>query len=460
VTEARQSKEKRILIVDDDPLVVEGLAALLEMEDWTTAGVGTAREAYPLLEDFSPDVVLLDVSLPDASGIDLLDQIKSHFESLPVIMISGAGDVGTVVDAMQKGAETFLQKPFGHESLMLAIGQVERVIASNRALEALRRSGARDSVEQFIGVSTEARKIDRLIDQVAPAPSPVLLEGESGSGKGLVARLIHQRSPRARGPMVDLNCAGLSRELLESELFGHEKGAFTGAGSMKPGLFEIASGGTVFLDEIGDMESSLQARLLKALEDKRFRRVGGVRDLQVDFRLIAATNKNLTEEVAEGRFRRDLYYRLNVVRIDIPPLRRRMEDLPLIAEVLTTQTSREIGKRPPKISPRALQKLQSYSWPGNVRELRNVLERAMLVSATAEIRVEDLLLESHPQAASHGALSGPVEEWEIRPLDEVVSSYVGQAVDAAGGNRRKAARLLGISPSTLYARLKQLGGSG
>jgi DNA-binding NtrC family response regulator len=455
VTEGKQSKEKRVIIVDDDPLVVEGLTALLDMDDWTAAGVGTAREAYPLLEDFSPDVVLLDVSLPDASGLDLLDQIKSHFESLPVIMISGAGDVATVVEAMQKGAETFLQKPFGHESLMLALGQVERVIASNRAIEALRRSGARDSVEEFIGISEEARKIDRLIDQIAPAPSPVLLEGESGSGKGLVARLIHQRSPRARGPMVDLNCAGLSRELLESELFGHEKGAFTGAISMKPGLLEIASGGTVFLDEIGDMESSLQARLLKALEDKRFRRVGGVRDLQVDFRLIAATNRNLAEEVAEGRFRRDLYYRLNVVRIDIPSLRKRMEDLPLIAEVLTTQISRDIGKRPSKISPRALQKLQSYSWPGNVRELRNVLERAMLVSGTAEIRVEDLLLESQPAPPSDATLSSPVEEWEIRPLDEVVSSYVGRAVDAAGGNRRKAARLLGISPSTLYARLKQ-----
>jgi DNA-binding NtrC family response regulator len=456
VTEEKQSREKRVLIVDDDPLVVEGLTALLDMDGWTAAGVGTAREAYPLLEDFSPDVMLLDVSLPDASGIDLLDQIKSHFESLPVIMISGAGDVTTVVDAMQKGAETFLQKPFGHESLMLAMGQVERMLASNREIEALRRSGVRDSVGQFVGTSEEARKIDRLIDQVASAPSPVLLEGESGSGKGLVARLIHQRSPRARGPMVDLNCAGLSRELLESELFGHEKGAFTGAGSMKPGLFEIASGGTVFLDEIGDMEPALQARLLKALEDKRFRRVGGVRDLQVDFRLIAATNKNLADEVSEGRFRRDLYYRLNVVRIEIPPLRKRMEDLPIIAEILTTQLSKEIGKRSPQISTRALQKLQSYSWPGNVRELRNVLERAMLVSSTAELRVEDLLLESQSAApSSDGARFGPVEEWEIKPLDDVVNGYVEQAVNATGGNRRKAARLLGISPSTLYARLKQ-----
>jgi DNA-binding NtrC family response regulator len=456
VTEEKQAREKRVLIVDDDPLVVEGLTALLDMDGWTAAGVGTAREAYPRLEDFSPDVILLDVSLPDASGIDLLDQIKSHFESLPVIMISGAGDVTTVVDAMQKGAETFLQKPFGHESLMLAMGQVERMLASNREIEALRRSGVRDSVEQFVGTSEEARKIDRLIDQVAPAPSPVLLEGESGSGKGLVARLIHQRSPRARGPMVDLNCAGLSRELLESELFGHEKGAFTGAGSMKPGLFEIASGGTVFLDEIGDMEPALQARLLKALEDKRFRRVGGVRDLQVDFRLIAATNKNLADEVSEGRFRRDLYYRLNVVRIEIPPLRKRMEDLPIIAEILTTQLSKEIGKRSPQISTRALQKLQSYSWPGNVRELRNVLERAMLVSSTTELRVEDLLLESQSAApSSDGARFGPVEEWEIKPLDDVVNGYVEQAVNAAGGNRRKAARLLGISPSTLYARLKQ-----
>ncbi|MDX1583815.1 MAG: sigma-54 dependent transcriptional regulator [Thermoanaerobaculia bacterium] len=447
-----QQQEKRVLIVDDDPTVIEGLSALLEMEDWECLGVGTAKEAYPQLEKFSPDLVLLDVMLPDASGVDVLDQIKSHFESMPVIMISGAGDVNTVVDSMQKGAETFLQKPFDHNSLMLTIGQVEKLIDTKREIAALRRTSERDSTEQFIGISDEAVKIDRLIDRVAPAPSPILLQGESGSGKGLLARLIHERSPRAKAPMVDLNCAGLSRELLESELFGHEKGAFTGASSAKQGLFEIATKGTVFLDEIGELDPSIQARLLKALEEKRFRRVGGVRDLQVDFRLIAATNRDLSEEVNEGRFRRDLYYRLNVVRIEIPPLRKRLEDLPIIAEVLIERLSKEIGLRSPKLSSRALDRLQNYSWPGNVRELRNVLERAMLVSGSNEIRVEDLLLEQQPAPASSGF--GPLEEWDIRPLEEISKEYIAMAVEATDGNRRKAARLLDISPSTLYKKLE------
>lgn len=447
--------QNRVLIVDDDPTVVAGLTALLEMEGWKVCGVETAKTAYPQLEGFSPDVVLLDISLPDASGIDVLDQIKSHFESTPVIMISGAGDVRTVVESMQKGAETFLQKPFDHNSLMLALGQVERMIAANREIAALRRSSSRDTTQQFLGVSDAAREIDQLIEKVAPAPSPILLQGESGSGKGLVARLLHERSPRARAPMVDLNCAGLSRELLESELFGHEKGAFTGAVSAKPGLFEIATKGTVFLDEIGEMDLAIQARLLKSLEEKRFRRVGGIRDYTADFRLIAATNRNLAEEVAEGRFRRDLYYRLNVVRIEVPPLRKRMDDLPIITEVLIMRVAKEIGMRAvPRLSTRALEKLQGYAWPGNVRELRNVLERAMLVSPSKEIRVEDLLLESQQVPSGGFSLDGPLEEWDVRPLEEVAAEYVGRAVEATGGNRRKAARLLGISPSTLYAKLK------
>lgn len=454
MTEKSDLSGNRVLIVDDDPVVVAGLTALLEMEEWEPKGAGTAKEAYPLLESFSPDVVLLDIALPDASGIDVLDQIKSHFESIPVIMISGAGDVETVVDSMQKGAETFLQKPFDHNSLLLALGQVEKMIAANREIEALRRSSPRDGTDHFLGTSEQARTIDRLIDRVAPAPSPILLQGESGSGKGMIARMIHERSPRSRAPMVDLNCAGLSRELLESELFGHERGAFTGAASAKPGLLEIATKGTVFLDEIGEMDPPIQARLLKVLEEKRFRRVGGVRDLTADFRLIAATNRNLAEEVSEGRFRRDLYYRLNVVRIELPPLRKRMEDLPIIAEVLIAKLSKELGKKPPKLSSRALDKLQKYAWPGNVRELRNVLERAMLVSRVGEIRVEDLLIEQQAVPSGGTSMDGPLEEWDIRPLEDVSADYVARAVEATGGNRRKAARLLQISPSTLYAKLK------
>jgi DNA-binding NtrC family response regulator len=268
-----------------------------------------------------------------------------------------------------------------------------------------------------------------------------------------MARLIHNRSARTRAPFVDLNCAGLSKELLESELFGHERGAFTNAMNTKPGLFEIAGEGTLFLDEMGEMELTVQARLLKSLEEKRFRRVGGLRDLRADFRLIAATNRDLQAEVAAGRFRNDLYYRLNVIRLRMPPLRERPEDLPILTQEVLRPLSKELGRPVPKVSTHAMKKLEGYPWPGNVRELRNVLERAMLTVRGTEIRNEDLILDTNTAPpASTGLL--PMAEWDIRPLDEVISKYVTAAVSATGGNVRKAARQLQISPSTLYARMK------
>jgi DNA-binding NtrC family response regulator len=271
-----------------------------------------------------------------------------------------------------------------------------------------------------------------------------------------MAKLIHNRSARARAPFVDLNCAGLSKELLESELFGHERGAFTNATNTKPGLFEIAADGSLFLDEIGDMELTVQARLLKAVEEKKFRRVGGIRDLRADFRLIAATNRDLSAEVSAQRFRGDLYYRLNVVHLRMPPLRERMEDLPILVQEILLPLAKEMTKPKAKLSASAMKKLQAYSWPGNVRELRNVLERALLTLQGDEIRSEDLVIEKgggFAVASKSGAL--PSEEWEIQPLDQVVTAYVAAAVEAAGGNVRKAARQLQISPSTLYARLKE-----
>jgi DNA-binding NtrC family response regulator len=313
-------------------------------------------------------------------------------------------------------------------------------------------------VERLPGISPAIAHLNDILAQIARAPSPVLIEGESGTGKGVLARLIHHRGPRARAPFVDLNCAGLSRELLESELFGHERGAFTNATNTKLGLFEIAGEGTLFLDEIGEMEITVQARLLKALEDKRFRRVGGTRDIRADFRLLAATNRDLQTEVNEGRFRADLYYRLNVVRVRMPALRERFEDLPLLVQEILRPLAKEIGRPMPKMSPRAMKKLSTYPWPGNVRELRNVLERALLTLAGDEIHSEDLILE--PQAAAVSTKRGalPAEEWEIQALDQVIAEYVAAAVKATGGNVRKAARQLQISPSTLYARLRDAEG--
>jgi two-component system nitrogen regulation response regulator NtrX len=445
------SLDKRIVIVDDDPQVTAGLSALLEMEDWNVRVADTAKKAIVAMGEFAPDVVLLDVSLPDGSGVDVLDQIKRYSESTPVIMMSGAGTFDIVVESMRTGAETFLQKPFEYDVLRLTLDQTLRIVAREKELTALRRNNEADAT-RIAGASDATSKLNELIDRIASAPSPVLIGGESGTGKGVVARNIHQRSNRSKAPFVDLNCAGLSKELLESELFGHERGAFTGATTTKPGLFEVAGSGTVFLDEIGEMEVSVQARLLKAIEEKRFRRVGGVRDLHADFRLIAATNRSLEEEIAQGRFRADLFYRLNVVRISIPPLRERNEDIAVLAQVLGEKLAKELGRRPPRITERALTKLISYPWPGNVRELRNVLERAMLVSRGDDLRVEDLVLgEVRLKRESDRAL----EEWEVRPLDEVTEEYVRSAVKAAGGNVRKAARLLDVSPSTIYAKLKE-----
>jgi DNA-binding NtrC family response regulator len=440
-----------ILIVDDDPHITAGLEALLS-EEWDVRTAADGRSAVVAFGEYSPDVVLLDVQLPDTTGIDLLHQFKMYSEATAVIMMSGAGTLDRVIESMKLGAETFLQKPFDFETLAAVLQQVQRMLASQRELVALRRNEAA-RLERLPGVSASINHLNDILTDVARVHSPVLIEGESGTGKGVMARLIHNRSPRTRAPFVDLNCAGLSKELLESELFGHERGAFTNAMNTKPGLFEIAGDGTLFLDEMGEMELTVQARLLKALEEKRFRRVGGLRDLRADFRLVAATNRDLQAEVAAGRFRNDLYYRLNVVRLRMPPLRERPEDLPVLAQELLRPLAKELGRPMPRVSAVAMKKLTSYGWPGNIRELRNVLERAMLTLRGPEIRSEDLILDvAAPVPTSAGLL--PTGEWDIRPLDEVISRYVAAAVEVAGGNVRKAARQLKISPSTLYARMK------
>jgi two-component system nitrogen regulation response regulator NtrX len=442
----------RVLLVDDDPQIVTGLSALLE-DEWSVRTASNGREALAAFADFSPDVVLLDVNLPDANGVELLHQLKMYSETTPVIMMSGGGTYDAVIESMRLGAETFLQKPFDFGTLTAVLAQVTRLLATQRELIALRRGET--NVERLPGVSPSIAHLNEILGNIARAPSPVLIEGESGTGKGVMARLLHNRSPRARAPFVDLNCAGLSKELLESELFGHERGAFTNAMNTKPGLFEIAGEGTLFLDEIGEMELTVQARLLKALEEKRFRRVGGVRDMRADFRLIAATNRDLNAEVAAGRFRGDLYYRLNVVRLRMPPLRERMEDLPVLVQEILRPLAKEMGRAMPKVSSTALKKLESYAWPGNIRELRNVLERALITLTRDEIRSEDLALEPPSAPLATGSSAGePTSEWEIRPLDDVIAAYVAAAVKATDGNVRKAARKLEISPSTLYARMK------
>jgi len=447
------SVRQRLLIVDDDPNVVAGLEALL-VDELEVRTASTAREARSVFAEFSPDVVLLDMMLPDGSGVDVLHDLKMYSEAVSVIMMSGVGTIDSVVESMKLGAETFLQKPFDYSLLSLTLEQVSRFVRTRREMIALRRGDSSD-LDRLPGLSPAVQNLNNLLAQIARAVSPVLIEGDSGTGKGVFARLIHNRSPRARAPFVDLNCAGLSKELLESELFGHERGAFTNAMNTKQGLFEIASDGTLFLDEIGDMDFTVQSRLLKAIEEKRFRRVGGIRDLTTNLRLIAATNRDLGADVAAGRFRGDLYYRLNVVRVRMPALRERLEDIPLLVEVILRPLAKEMGRPVPSVSPRAMKRLAGYAWPGNVRELRNVLERAMLTMTGKEIASEDLLLESDSKSMAKATGGLPTADWEIRPLDDVVADYVTASVDAAAGNVRKAARQLQISPSTLYARMKK-----
>ena len=448
----------RILIIDDNPEIRAGVQMLLS-DTWEVQTAETGGEGLAQLDAFSPDVVLLDVILPDSNGVDLLHQIKMMAEATAVVMMSGTSRLEYVIESMKLGAETFLQKPFDYAALTATLEQALRMVRTRRELLALRRTETRGE-EKLAGISPAITHLNDILDHIARAPSPVLIEGESGTGKGVLARLIHNRSPRTRAPFVDLNCAGLSKELLESELFGHERGAFTNAANTKQGLFEIAGDGTLFLDEIGEMELTVQARMLKALEDKRFRRVGGIRDLRADFRLLAATNRDLSREVAEGRFRNDLYYRLNVVRLRMPALRERMEDLPILAETLLRTLAKEMKRPLPKISTVALKKLTSYPWPGNVRELRNVLERALLTLRGDELRTEDLSIESSGVLAGGSAKHGlplPSEEWEIQPMDDVVAQYMTAAVEAADRNVRLAARRLGVSPSTIYARIGKKG---
>ena len=444
---------QRLLIVDDDESVVAALTALLE-DTYDVHSATTGRGAVQKFAE-TPDLVLLDIQLPDTSGIELLKQFKAYDESVPVVMISGMGTFEQVVEAMKNGAESFLQKPFDYDTLQLTLASLNRTIATRRELMALRRSDAQE-LERIPGISPAIQALNTTVSEIARASSPVLIDGESGTGKGVLAKLIHRRSPRVAGPFVDLNCAGLSRELLESELFGHERGAFTGATSSKPGLFEIANSGTVFLDEIGEMDLTIQARLLKAVEEKKFRRVGGVRDLSANFRLVAATNRDLPDDVATGRFRRDLYYRLNVVHVHLPPLRERLEDIPILVDVILPPLAKELGLPRVTVSPRALDKLTKYPFPGNIRELRNVLERALLRIQGGEIRSEDLLLSTNEPLFITPAGGGlPTSEWEIRPLDDVMSAYVTASVKAVDGNMRKAARMLQISPSTLYSKVKK-----
>jgi two-component system response regulator AtoC len=433
----------RILVVDDEQAVRDSLARALELEGFQVSTAADGLAAEKALQGEVLAAALLDLRMPGLDGLELLRRIRLQGLRLPVLMISAHGEIADAVAAMKEGAQDYLVKPFGAEELLLRLRRAIEDQSLRNIVEAGRQAGEQD----LVGESPAMRQIMARIQKLAATPSTVLITGESGSGKEVVARLIHARSG-AVGPFVAVNLGGLPEGLIESELFGYERGAFTGADARKPGTFELAGGGTLFLDEIGEMPRSVQVKLLRVLQDKRLRRLGGTQDLPVDARIISATHRDLAQAVRAGDFREDLYYRLNVVHVAVPPLRERPEDIPLLAGRLLEKLGRRLGRRIEGISPEALRELQGYFFPGNVRELENLLERACILSGAGTIEAADLDL-------GRGAAGG-----EPATLQEIERRSIMSCLQRWEGNRTRAARELGISRRSLQYKLKGYGVEG
>ncbi|MBZ4659769.1 MAG: response regulator [Desulfacinum sp.] len=380
-----------VLIIDDEKNYLFILEDLLEEEGHSVLTAQDGAAGLELFRTNDLDVVVTDMKMPGMDGMEVLDQIRSLNPDIPVVMMTAYGTVEKAVEAMKKGAFDYILKPFENEELKLIIRKAcdhYRLVRENQELSA--KLQERYHFHNIIGKSAPMQRIYELIEKVAPTKATVLITGESGTGKELIARAVHYNSPRKNAAFISVNCGALPENLLESELFGHERGAFSGAVSLRKGRFELAHGGTLFLDEISEMSPPLQVKLLRALQEMAFERVGGSETLQVDVRIVAASNRNLKEEVAAGRFRSDLYFRLNVVHIELPPLRERKEDIPLLIKHFLHKYAKETGRESLALSPEALRHLLDYSWPGNVRELENVIERAVILCAGSEIRVKDL----------------------------------------------------------------------
>src|SRR5258705_575078 len=447
------SKDK-ILVVDDQPSVRFGLRSLLQTEGYRVFEAETGAQALSSVTENAPQLILLDLRLPDGDGLELLPRLKSIDDDVPVIILTAHGTIDTAIRALKQGAENFLTKPFDAESLIILIAKTLERSRARRDRLLIGLDQERLASEYFLGASESIVRIHNRLERLALSDSTVLLQGETGTGKGMMARLIHRLSERHAKPFVTINCAGLSRELLESELFGHEKGAFTGAVKSKPGLFELGHEGTMFFDEIAEMELSIQAKLLNVLEHKRFRRVGGVQEKEVDVRLCVATNKNLQGEVKRGRFREDLYYRLSVMPITLPPLRERREDILPLVQHFITQFGQKLNRRVQGVTPKAEVLLATYNWPGNIRELRNVVERAIILCSGDRIHASDLPLGGGELWES-GAASE--DEAQLLSLEEVESLHIKHVLVATNQNLSRGAEILGVTRTTLYNKLRKYG---
>lgn len=441
-------KPASILIVDDEEVVRESLAEWFSGSGYGTETADSGTAAVEAATRRTWDLALIDLKMPGMDGIELQRRLKEVMPAMPVIIMTGFGTIDTAVQALKQGAYDYLTKPIDPDELLHIVAKALDHKDVERQNAVLREQLAELSPGlHLIGNSAPMQRVAEVIEMVAATPATVLICGESGTGKEVVARAIHARSPRYAKPMVAIHCGALTESLLESELFGHERGAFTGAEARKKGKFEMAEGGTVFLDEIADISLRVQTDLLRVLQEREVVRVGGGQPVKVDFRCIAATNRDLKGLVAGGTFRPDLFYRLNVVTIDIPPLRERREDIPLLSEHFLSKFSRAMNRRAPALAPDASRLLLEYAWPGNVRELENAIERALVMQRGPRLEAADFPFQKR---------SG-VEPASGRSLDEVERLHVQQVFQEAGGNVARSARILGIDRTTLYAKLRRYG---
>jgi len=452
-------KKINILVVDDEPLVRRSLSEFLTLEGYCVSTASNGREALELLKNYTADIVITDIKMPELTGIQLLQQIRLNYPDIAVIFITGYGSIENAVEAMKEGAFDYITKPIIDNEIRIVLGRLIKqklLVEENIKLKEEISQTRKDRFLDIVGKDEKMQKIYTLIEAIATTRSTVLIHGESGTGKHMIAHAIHDCNELERGkPFVEVSCGALTETLLESELFGHVKGAFTGAIKDKVGRFELANGGTIFLDEIDAFSTNLQVKLLRVLQEGELERVGDSTTLKVDVRVIAATNQDLQELIAQGKFRKDLYYRLNIISMEIPPLRQRKGDIPLLAVDFIVKHSKRISRKVEGISPDALELLMDYEWPGNIRELENVIERAIILTKSTMIMPEDL-----PEFLTEAkeAESSQKDSYKLKDaLKEPEKDLILKALEAVDWNRNDAAKALGINRTTLYKKMVKYG---
>src|SRR5687768_5041039 len=438
----------RILIIDDESAVRFGIRDFLEQYGYQIDEAESCQEARRIFSTARPDIVVADYMLPDGTALDLLPRLREIDSQIPLLVLTAHGSIDLAVRAIKEGAEQFLTKPLELPTLLVILQRLLQKQRNHNKQLASKSRQVRQAIDPFIGTSPAIRALKDQARKILSTESPILILGETGTGKGVLARWLHENSPRGDEAFVDLNCAGLTRELLETELFGHEKGAFTSATASKQGLFEVAHRGTIFLDEVGDVDLQIQPKLLKVLEEKRFRRLGDVRDRQVDVRLIAATHQDIGQLVREKRFRDDLYFRISTIPLSFPALRDRTEDIPTLAQYLLDKVAVDLGRGELRLDESSIHALKAYSWPGNIRELRNVIERAVLLSEHKSITLKDLHFDGHAQVGT------PFLDTRLTLL-ELEKQHIERVLNEERGRVEKAAKRLGIPRSSLYQKIKK-----